>query len=353
MAHVHIGSVSIRGVLCTLPGDPVDVSTLGSEFGTDEIEKIKKTVGLATVHRVRNGQTAGDLCIAAAERLLDRLQWSRESIDGVIVVTQNPDHHLPATACVAHGRLGLPSSCLAFDVSLGCSGYVYGLWLASQAVASGACKRFLLLAGDTISRITSPEDRSVALLFGDAGSATALEFDASAERMSFVLSSDGSGVPNLIVPAGGFRQRPTSQTQVRAKDAAGNSRSPSDLYMDGMAIFNFTLQRVPELVTQLLETHGWEKGQVDKYLMHQANGFILAKIAKKLGLPAERVPTNIDRVGNTSVASIPLLIAHAIGEKQNGAPPLRVVMAGFGVGYSWAGGALTLNAPLLAQVVQV
>ena len=184
------------------------------------------------------------------------------------------------SANIAHGKLGLSSECLAFDVNQGCSGYVYGLYMASQFVQSGGCRRFLLLAGDTSSIGISPEDRSVAMLFGDAGTATAIELDAGAPPISFVLGSDGTGACNLIAPAGGWRQRPTAALLERVEAEDGNRRAPFELYMDGLAVFNFTLQRVPALIRGVLELHGWQKEEVHSFAFHQANAFILKMMAK-------------------------------------------------------------------------
>ncbi|MDB4886096.1 MAG: hypothetical protein JWN79_1534 [Gemmatimonadetes bacterium] len=343
MAKATIRNVALRGVVCAVPGEPIPVAETGSAFDPLDVAKIAKTVGLAHVYRVGPGQTAGDLCTAAAERLLEDLGWSRDSIDGIIMVTQNPDHFAPATACIAHGKLGLGDECLAYDVGMGCSGYVYGLWNASQAIASGTCRRVLLLAGDTSSVVASPLDRSVAMLFGDAGSATALEFEEGAEPMAFVLATDGTGVSQLMIPGGGYRHRATPELAVRVRDEEGNERSQMDLYMDGLAVFNFTLKRVPPLIRSTLAQRGWEIDDARQYLFHQANAFILQTLAKKSGIPRDRLPINIGKFGNTSMATIPLLIADAIRDEALAPEGTTAVLAGFGVGLSWAGAALTLK----------
>jgi 3-oxoacyl-[acyl-carrier-protein] synthase-3 len=348
-----IPNAAIRGIVCAVPGDPLPVGEVGKHFGDAEVQKIAKTVGLASLHRVAPGQTAGDLATAAATRLMEDLGWEPGTIDGVIMVTQTPDHLCPATANIIHGNLGLPSTCLAFDVNQGCSGYVYGLYIASQFVSGGGCKRFLLLAGDTSSIGISSEDRSVAILFGDAGTATALEFDESASPISFVLGSDGTGACNLIAQAGGWRQRPTAESLIRVEAEDGNRRAPFELYMDGLAVFNFTLQRVPTLVKHILELHGWEKEQVRAFCFHQANGFILNMMAKKLKLLPGQVPLNIDRYGNTSMSSIPLLLADDLREALTGEEPVPIVLAGFGIGYSWAAAALTFEHVRSARVIRV
>ena len=333
-----------------VPGEPISVREFARPFDPAGVSKMMTTVGLDMLHRAPPGQTAGDLCERAAEHLLDRLGWERESVEGLVFVTQTPDHFLPATACILHGRLGLPVSAFAFDVGMGCSGYVYGLWLASQFAANGSARRVLLLAGDTISHLLSPGDQSVAMLFGDAGSATAIEFDPDAPPMHFALGTDGSGARDLMVPAGGFRSRVAADAFERCGEP-GAQRAPADLYMDGLAVFNFTLKRIPELVNSVLESAEWPRESVDAYLFHQANAFILDKIARKLKLPPERVPSNIGRFGNTSVASIPLLLCDRLALELTRPEPRRVVAAGFGVGLSWAGAAMTVSALGCADIV--
>lgn len=353
MAATTVQNVAMRGIVCAVPGEPVDVATLGAAFDPADVDKIRSTVGLAQLHRVQQGQTAGDLCTAAARELLSRLDWDPESIDGLVMVTQNPDHFAPATACIAHGNLGLSTRCLAFDVGMGCSGYVYGCFLAAQLVSTGACKRLLLLAGDTSSVVSSPEDRSVGLLFGDAGSATAFEWATDAAPASFVMGTDGTGAQHLIVPAGGYRMRATPEAFERKEAEAGNRRSPMELYMDGIEVFNFTQQRVPRLVRETAELHGWELGNVDALLFHQANRFILQLLAKKLKVDMARVPVNIDKFGNTSVATIALLLGDALAPRLVREDATRVLMAGFGVGLSWAGAAMTIPRLAVADVIQV
>jgi 3-oxoacyl-[acyl-carrier-protein] synthase-3 len=269
------------------------------------------------------------------------------------MMTQGPDHFSPATACIAHDRLKLGPQCLAFDVLLGCSAYVYGLWLVSQWVANGTCKRVLLLAGDTASVTSSPEDRSVALLFGDAGSATAIEYSPDAEDMAFVLGTDGSGWSSLMLPAGGFRLRPSPETAVMEEDDQGNRRSKNHVFMDGLDVFNFTLKRVPPLVHETLALKQWEPDRPDAYLFHQANGFMLHTLMKRLRLPTERVPMNIDRYGNTSMVSITLLLTDDCAERLMSGVPFSTIMASFGVGFSWAGAGITFCGVRTAHVVRV
>jgi 3-oxoacyl-[acyl-carrier-protein] synthase III len=339
--------VAIRGVVGAVPGGALPIATLPSNLTNEELLKLHASVGLEQVYRCAPGQTAGDLCLAAARELLEKLEWPPESIDGVFVVTQTPDHFLPATACIIHRELSLKDGCIAFDIGMGCSGYIYGLWTATQFIACGSCKRILLLAGDTISRLISPKDKSVSVLFGDAGSATALEFDPEASPISFVGGSDGSGAVDLIVPSGAFRS-PRGQEQGTEDEL----RAPTNLYMDGMSVFNFALKRIPALLDAVSTERGWTRQDADLFLLHQANALILKNLAKRLKIE-DRLPLNIGKYGNTSMASIPLLIADEVSCRILSGKETKTVMAGFGVGYSWAAAATEIGDLRAVGVVHV
>ena len=330
-----VPGVRLRGVVSALPRRRLENAAFEASVGAEAVADVVKMIGVQTRYWVEEGQTASDLCFVAAERLIEALAWARDSVDALIFVSQTFDQRLPATACVLHGRLGLAPRCQAFDVGLGCSGYVYGLWLASSLVAAG-CRRVLVLAGDTISRVIDPSDRATALLFGDAGSATAVEADADAPPAVFVLGSDGAGAANLIVSGGGFR---TPAPDPRRPPGL----SPEHLYMDGGEVFAFTLRAVPSLVRDTLRRAGRTTEEVDSFVLHQANQFMLRHLAKKIGAP-DRTPINIDRFGNTSSATIPLVLTNDLAERLASAPT-RLMMVGFGVGYSW-GSALFDAAPL-------
>ena len=204
MATAIVNQVRIAGIASAVPERTLTLEDDARIFGHTEIERISQNIGVRSRHVVDGTTCTSDLCYAAATRLLDQLQWDRGSIEALIVVTQTPDYFMPATACVLQRRLELPTSCAAFDVNQGCAGYIYGLWLAAQLVRGG-CRRLLLLVGDTISRVISPRDRTVTSLFGDAGTATALEYAEDARPMYFELGTDGGGRDCLIVPAGAFR----------------------------------------------------------------------------------------------------------------------------------------------------
>lgn len=338
-----VDGVALRGVVSAVPRRAVGNAVYAEQFGEAAVAEVVKMIGVEERRIVADGQTTADLCFAAAERLLAALDWPADSVDGLIFVSQTPDYRLPATACSLHGRLGLASHAQAFDVGLGCSGYTYGLWLAASLTKAGL-RRVLILAGDTISRLVAPGDRATALLFGDAGSATAVEADAAAPAMHFRLGSDGSGARHLIVPEGAFRSRETDPRWAEGFD-------PACLFMDGAEVFTFTLKAVPALVRDTLADAGLTPTEVDAYALHQANRFMLRHLAKKIGAGEERVPINIDRFGNTSSATIPLLLTTDLAERVTSAPS-RLMLVGFGVGFSW-GAALIETAPLaVAETIE-
>ncbi|AZC27862.1 3-oxoacyl-ACP synthase III family protein [Pseudomonas sessilinigenes] len=326
-----IRNVRVEGIACSVPQNVSEVSDLATKFGEETIQKIMTSTGVVRRHVV-DQECSSDLCVAAAERLIADLDIDRTSIDTLIFVSQTHDHTLPATACILQDRLQLSTKVAAFDVALGCSGYVYGLWLASSLISGGGSRRVLLLVGDTISKIVSEDDRSVAALFGDAGSATLLKYDEDAQPISFVLGTDGKGASNLIVPAGGFRDRTGKTSEVNEPEVRG----PFDLYMNGAEIFAFTLARVAPLVKALHESRADNGAAVDHYVFHQANKFMLEHLVKRMKLPREKVLLDVENVGNTSCTSIPLAVSLAELQKDNRVTGL-MMLAGFGVGYSWAG----------------
>lgn len=351
MATVTLRGVRIAGLCSAAPEKTCSTEDDARVFGRHEIEKIVKSTGIRS-RPVTDTLCASDLCAAAAEALLAEGGWPRDTIDALVMVTQTPDYRLPATSCVLHGRLDLAKSCATFDVNLGCSGYVYGLWLAAQIVASGSARRVLLLVGDTVSRAVSPSDRSVAVLFGDAGTATLLEADRDAPPMTFVLGTDGTGYRHLIVPAGGSRQPSGPDSGRRIQRPDGNVRSDEDLFMAGAEVFTFTLREVPPLVRSLLAASGWTDKDVDAFVFHQANEFMVRYLAKSLRLSPDRVVVAMEERGNTSGASIPLAMNDALRSRLR-LETMKLALVGFGVGLSWAAAAVTTDRLVVPEVVRV
>lgn len=302
-------------------------------FGGNEaqLERIKKTIGLNERRVVVPGTTALDLCREAALKLP-----TLEGVDALIFVTQTPDHFQPCNAALLHGQLGLPETTAAFDVALGCSGWVYGLYLASLMVESGGCERVLLCAGDTISRCVNPRDRATASLFGDGGSAALVERRSAPEPSWFVLHTKGSGAEHICVPAGGFRQPFSEETRVEIEDADGNVRSPENLYMNGAEVFNFAMLDEPKAVKEILDFAELDAAAVDCFAFHQANRYILTNVARRVKISLEKVPMeSVARFGNLSSASIPGVLCDERADRLLGGPA-QLLVSGFGVGLSWA-----------------
>ncbi len=356
MATMQVSGIRIAGLASAVPDQLETVDDDAARFGREEAAKISQSIGVTSRRVAPAPICASDLCHAAAEKLLNDLGWERDTVQALIFVTQTPDYLSPATACTLQSRLGLSKGCAAFDISLGCSGYVYGLATAAQfakGLSNGTdgSGRVLLLVGDTITRVISPQDRSTVPLFGDAGSATALEFNASAAPMSFVLGTDGNGRDHLLIPAGGFRTPRTAATGERTARENGNIRSDDDLFMNGAEVFMFTLCEVPSLFKNATQAAGWTIDDVDGVIMHQANSFMLNHLRKRLKIPEDKFVVALDGYGNTSCASIPLALSATYAKKAD--ESRRLVLAGFGVGWSWGGAAVTVDNAVLPEVVIV
>ena len=310
MAKSKLKGARLEGVVTCVPPTEKCIDDEIELFGGNakQIARLKKTIGLDRRRVVDEGITALDLCASAAEHLLKTASIDPDTVDGMLFVTQTADYSQPCNAAVLHGRLGLSKNCAALDVNLGCSGYVYGLWLAHTMVSTGACQRVLLLAGDTLSRQVNPRDRSVAPVFGDGGSATLVQACADSEAW-FSLHTDGSGYEKLMVPAGGMRTPRGPETQTEKRDEEGNVRSLENLFMDGPEIFNFSITEEPQSVREMLDFAELNIDSIDHFIFHQANKYILGNIAKRLGLDFAKVPMEtVGRYGNQSSASIPCAI---------------------------------------------
>nr|WP_077036112.1 ketoacyl-ACP synthase III [Pelomonas sp. KK5] len=336
----------VVGVVSCVPAKVRGNDDFVDTFGEAGVADVVKLIGVQSRRQVEGDTTTRDLCRSAADTLLKGLSWDAGSVDALIFVSQTPDFRLPPTACALQADLGVGPACIAFDINLGCSGYPYALWLGMTMIQTGAARRVLLAVGDTISRIVDPGDRATALLFGDAGTVTALEASDDAGACHFVLGSDGQGVKNLIVPTGGFRD------YMACGDSRLQGRAGNALYMDGGEIFNFTLRAVPPLVARTVELGSADGRQPDYYLFHQANQFMLKHLIKKAKLSPEQAPLNIDEFGNTSSASIPLLITTKLKATLR-EQAHRLALFGFGVGYSWASACLDIGPLRVVDTIEV
>ena len=330
MSFARIDGWRIAGVATCVPPRVVDNLDTGKTFGEEEVRKVVAMAGVDRRHVVEPGTTSADLCFEAAAELLQRLGWEPGSVTGLIMITQSPDYFLPSSACMVHKWLGLSDQCAAFDVGLGCSGYPYGLYIAAAMLKAVGQQRILVLHGETPSRFPAPDDHATTLLFGDAGSATALVPDADAGAAHFCLQTDGRGYGGLIIRGGGFRDR----IPENPRDLA--------LHMDGAGIFNFTIKRVPALIADTLKFAGSTVADVDWFVFHQSNRFIMKFLAKKCGLPEAKLPLVLSDYGNSGGASVPLAMTQALPQQREHAA--QVMLVGYGVGLSWASALLPLAA---------
>ena len=332
MAFLNIPNVKLAGLAACVPATSEDNFSAG--LSTEDAEKLIKSTGIER-RRISSPEICtSDLCFHAAEKLIQDLGWDKSEIGALIFVTQTPDYILPATAPILQHRLGLGTDCLSLDISLGCSGYVYGMSTLSSIMSSGLVKKGLLLVGDTISRICSKTDKSTYPLFGDAGTATALVYDNTAKPIVSALFSDGKGYEAIIINDGGYRSEFSAASLEVKEIENGISRNAAHLQLDGMDVFSFGISQAPDSVNKLLQHIGKTSDSIDYFIFHQANKFMNEKIRKKLGLEPEKVPYTLKDFGNTSSATIPLTLVHELG-KQLTTQDLKLVLCGFGVGLSW------------------
>ncbi|WP_029012902.1 3-oxoacyl-ACP synthase III family protein [Niveispirillum irakense] len=317
MAQARLNGIALRGIVSALPTRVEGVADLAARFGADQAARIANATGIHRRHIARDGQCLSDLALPAARELLTGLGWAPNSIDLLIVVTQTPDHPLPATACLLQEKLGLGRHCAAFDMGMGCSGYIYGLWSAASLLTGMGRGRCLLVAGDITSRTLDPADRGTAPLFGDAVTVTALEIDRTAGPLLVDLGSDGTGAPYLIKQRGGMR----------------NPEGPM-LFMDGTQVFAFTLREVPKAIAATLDAAGLAMADIDHVVLHQANEMMLKRLGQKIGASAEQLVLALQDRGNTSSATIPLAITDSLATSLRSGPR-QLLLSGFGVGWSW------------------
>jgi 3-oxoacyl-[acyl-carrier-protein] synthase-3 len=328
---------TIAGIECALPERRVTNADLAREHPDWDMEKIEQRAGVLERRICSADETALDLGQRASEQLLERLAVRPQDVGALIVCTQSPDHVMPPNACLLQHRLKLPTSTPAFDFTLACSGFVYGLFLAKSLIVSGARDSILLITADSYSRYLHPEDRSTVTLFGDGGAATLIRGDAegSAGIDEFVLGTDGGNAETFSIQAGGARIPRSAETARTFVDAGGSVSSPEHITMDGTGVLAFVRKRVPSMVNELLEKANQTLDDVDLVVLHQGSGMTLDYVERWLSLPPEKTFRNIATVGNTVSASIPLALREAelAGRLVGG---MRVLLAGFGVGLSWA-----------------
>ena len=332
MAYISTSRSKITGICSCVPNHIERTKDYGYITG-EEQDLFIKTTGIRERRVAPKGVTCSDLCFAAAQDLLQQFKCADE-IDLVVFVSQSPDYYLPATSILLQQRLNLKKDCLAFDISLGCSGYVYGLSVVTNLLQNGQLKKALLLVGDKSTTSTSFTDKSAYPLFGDAGTATLIEYDEDAPAMHFNLQSDGGGKNAIIIEHGHSRSPFDSTFEDPVEIEPGINRAKKHLALNGLDIFNFALKEVAPNIHLLFEKSSIAPEAVDHYIFHQANRLINESVRKKLKVDPSKVPYSIDLYGNTSSASIPLTICHAL-KHEAGSQKLTLLLSGFGVGFSW------------------
>lgn len=340
----QIDQVAIKGIATVVPAQSFTIEDEYLSMGRRFVDKTSQGIGVYKRHIAPSHITSSDIASTALDRLLNELLWEKTSIDVLIFITQTPDYIIPGTSFIIHQKFHLNRNTLVFDINMGCSGYIHGLWLLGNLLKNSGLKRGVLIVADTISKVISKEDRSLQLLFGDAASATALEYEKDATKMSFYLANDGVGYQSLMIPKGLFRKNTNFLHSEMLK------RNSFDLYMDGVDITNFVLKDVPDSINEFLMHGKIQKETIDYWVLHQANKVILDMLAVKINIPIEKHLLSIEQFGNTSSASIPLTMSYKsrnITEKKL----CTLMLAGFGVGLSWGIVHVQINSIILPDII--
>lgn len=344
MATVTLNNVRMRGLVSCVP--KTVLSNLDFfEDRKSERERLVRNIGIHTRRICYPWQYFSDLAKSAAENLLDAVGWKREEIDALIVVTQSPDYLIPSTAIILQDKMKLPTTTIAYDINLGCSGYPFGIYTVGSMLSSGGIKKALLLVGDKCASIYDP-------LFSDCGTATALEFDPDAPPIHFDMNSDGSGYQAIMLPVGGHRRPVEIQHLIPRKDEKGEPVRDMDLVLDGTAVLNFSTQRIPPALRGLCEYAKVPLESVDYFVLHQANRMINETIRKKLQLAPEKFPSTLHDFGNTSSASVPLTMTARLRESMAEGPK-TLLLSGFGIGLSWGSCILRASDVLMPPLLEV
>lgn len=349
MAFLTINGVRVAGVSAAVPSHVEPVRLLHNLFTKEEVEKFIAATGVESRH-TSTKLLSSDLCTAAADKMISDLGWKKSSIDGLIVVTQCPDYTRPSNATLIQYRLGLSKECAAYCITFGCSGWIYGMQAAAALVSLGL-KRVLLCCGEGIQAYC-PEDKSTYPLFGSAGTCTALEADANARPIHFHLATDGGGWKAIHCPDGGYRN-PCSADSYKIQELDGGiRRTRMNTALDGMDVFTFGISQPPKSIKALCEHFGIDMSTIDYLLLHQANLFLNEKIMKKVGMPAEKCPHNIEEFGNSSSGTLPLLMVTRLKDAMC-SKRLDMIGCAFGVGLSWGSVAFSTDSPIVSDLVFV
>lgn len=351
MAFVEIKNIKIKGLKVCVPKNVVENSSYSIVPENERLDFIN-AIGIERRRVADVDVCTSDLCQKAAEELIVELGWNREEIELLVFVSQTPDYRMPATSCVLQHKLGLPRTCMTIDVSQGCSGYVHGLSVVGSLVSGGAIKKALLLVGNTQNKNINYNDKSMWPLFSDAGSATAIEYcPTSGDSFKLSFMTDGGGEKTIIIPDGGYRNMVSMESFIEHEYDGGIKRNNLNVFMQGDDVFAFVVKNIPKATMALYEHYNINPETIDYFLLHHASKFILSKLKKKLAIPDEKAPIILKDFGNSSNASIPILMAKSIREEVL-SRPLQLYISGFGVGLSLGVGVIELNQMMCCDLIE-
>ena len=353
MAYLSYDNVGITALAACVPRHIINNYEYDLDiWPKDEVRQVVDKVGVFERRFADENTCSSDLCCVAAERLFEDNQINKEEIDLLVFLSQTPDYRMPATSILLQDRLGLPMSTMAFDISLGCSGFISALSIVYAMMQNHGFRKALLLDGETRSKVYSRKDRREAFIFGDAGVAALIERDEKFGTSHFSINSDGSRGNLIMIPAGGYRNMSSVETlREKVVDEYGNIRTDEQGYMNGADVFNFVIVEVPKDIKRLMAVAGEDIQSMDFYVFHQANAFINNHIAKKLRLPVEKIPWTIRKYGNTSSVSVPLTIVSELKDKMQGQK--RLMLNAFGVGMAWATAIVSFVDCRISEIVEL
>ena len=331
MPFFKFSNIRIAGIASAVPTNVVELASFFPVFSEKRVNKFINMTGINQFRRATKHQTVSDFGFVASEKLIESMNISRNEIGAVVFGSHSPDYRRPATSCILQKRLRLSTNCAALDINLGCSSFVYGVNAICSLMSNSDINKAILVVGETISKIISQKDPSVAMLFGDAGSAILFEKTEDLHEISGLLRTDGNQYKTIIAPAGGFRNLDTSQETSVWSD--GVERTLYNINMNGTVVFEFSITEIPLAVMDFFKLTNTSIDSYDCFVFHQANKFIHNQIARKTKIPIEQMPLSIDRYGNTSGASIPLTLCDYYGNTHG--KMIHTFMCGFGVGFSW------------------
>jgi 3-oxoacyl-[acyl-carrier-protein] synthase-3 len=344
-----ISNVEILGVSVAVPKNQLSIDSFAEQFGLENIEKFKQATGIKSIGRSIPEQTASDLGFEAANRLLSEQQIETSEIGILLFLSQKPDFRSPNNAFIVHNRLGLAKDCLCFDINLACSGFIVALQSIHQLLSHSSKRLALLITADTSHRTISPLDRTMIMLFGDSGSAILLgKTNQKNNQASFSIQSDGTRFKSIITPAGAFRNLDANQERTVWSD--GIMRSDFDTHMKGMEVFEFSITDVPNLIKSFLNERNQTPEDFDYFVLHQANQYILKQISRKVKIPTEKIPISLDRYGNNSSNSIPLVLADHFAHESS--RQLQLFFSGFGAGLSWGCATVQINTNTILPILK-